>query len=103
MKSLAQSIQSTLIHRKQMDTFHDLLTFANDLMQRENMVKHRVQKTIRSKIFFRWFDGYFNRLEDTYKTYTRNMKIKVFKGLIMEKRHRRVQNEMAHTKLKLNY
>ena len=69
-----------------MDTYHDLYSYSSSLNQRENMIKSKVQQRIRTKIFFRWFDGYFHKLEETYRPFTNSMKIKVFKGLFMEKR-----------------
>jgi hypothetical protein len=86
-----------------MDTYNDLICFSSNLMARENIVKSRVQNSIRNKIFFRWFDKYFKKLEDTYRCYTRNMKIKVLKGFFLEKRNNRIKKETAMNKLRMNY
>jgi hypothetical protein len=86
-----------------MNTYNDLVCFSADLMTKENIVKSRVQKAIRNKIFFRWFDKYFNKLEDTYYNYTRNIKIKVIKGFLLEKRNNRIKKETSMSKLRMNY
>jgi hypothetical protein len=63
----------------------------------------RVHRSIQQKIFFRWFDGYFNMLDRTYRPYTLNLKRKVLKGFLLDRRLYRLQKETAATKVRLNY
>jgi hypothetical protein len=97
MNKMVEMMQP-MVKRCLMKNFHHLLSFGGTLLKRESQVKAIVHDKIKTKIFYRWFDGYFGNLQKTYKKYTDNLKIKVFKAIFLEKRRTRIQLETAWTK-----
>ena len=63
---------------------------------------HKVKKRVAKKVYFRWFDAYFTRLEITYKPYTGMLKRKVMKNLLLERRRNWIKAGQANTKYKTN-
>jgi len=85
-----------------MEGFARAATYSNILLSKERRVANRVQRRIRSKIFFRWFDGYFTQLEGTYSRYTRTLKGKVIRALNFERRKTHLKKSKAIMKFNQN-
>lgn len=102
LKQLAATIQRTLIQKTVMQGFIGVATYSNKLWHKERQVAQRVQRRIRSKTFFRWFDGYFTQLEGTYLNYTRALKAKVIRALHFERRKTHLKTSKAILKFGQN-
>ena len=102
LKHLSLAIQRTLIRKTVMEGFVRVATHSNTLFDKERRVAHRVQRRIRSKIFFRWFDGYFTQLEVTYLNYTKTLKRKVVRALHFERRKTHLKRSKAIMKFNQN-
>lgn len=70
------------------------------LIEREKKVARARERKTRKKILFRWFDGYFKQLEITYRKYTRRLKFKVIKSLMLLTRYEKMKNIQALRKLR---
>jgi hypothetical protein len=74
------------------------MSFGNDLLAKDRVISRKVNKRISKKVYFRWFNAYFSRLEVSYRPYTDNLKKKVFRSLIHQKRHRWLNERHASRK-----
>lgn len=77
-----------------------MLLVDRDLARKEHEVRRRLTTKTRHKVFYRWFDGYYTKLEAGYFPYTRYLRKRAFAGFreILEQRWRKKYN--AHLKHK---
>ena len=102
LEQLSMAINRTLLRKTLMEGFVGVAVYSNILLNKERQVANRVQRRIRSKTFFRWFDGYFTQLEVTYLNYTKTLKRKVIRALFFERRKTHLKRSKAIMKFNQN-
>ena len=78
-----------------LNSFDDITKFSKSLIDRERKVALNLERRTRKKCFFRWFDGYFQKLEVTYKKYTKRLKFKAIKSFMLFARYAKLKNLQA--------
>lgn len=94
-------LQSHLINDSLIEGYVGIVSFGNDLLQKERSVSTKINRRISKKLFFRWFDAYFKQLEITYKPYTQRLKSKVLSALI-SRRHQSIINRGSSLRKHIN-
>eukprot|EP00347_Sterkiella_histriomuscorum_P021700 403333067 len=83
-------------------SFNQLLLFQSSLLQKQNQIESNTNQTLSSKLFYKWFEAYYQSLERSYKHYYKTLKRKVFRWLVINKRQKVLKESKALQLLQQN-
>ncbi|CDW89599.1 UNKNOWN [Stylonychia lemnae] len=92
---ILSSVLQQVIDQNLQGVFNQLLLHQSNLVQKQQEIEQSVAHKIRGKIFYRWFDAYYNNIESTYQIYYKTLKRKIFRYLILNKRQYLLKHSKA--------
>ena len=63
IQRLSSCIQNHVVNHQLIDGYVAVLSFGNDLLQKEKKISTNLTQKYQKRIYYRWFDAYFQKLE----------------------------------------